>query len=99
MIAKQSFVRMAQKVYWLYEQQAGGDNFASCLNRYVKYWSRWAKAGVGEVNLPTQIHVNVRFKDNVKPGFKFDIIFKLNKITSRPSQQSEIFLSNEICVV
>ena len=98
-IAKTSFARMIQRVYWLYEQRAAyGEAFTSRLNRYVKNWSRWAKAGVGEVNLPAQIHVNVRFKDSVKPEFKFDIDFLLNEITSRPSQQSEICRSYELCV-
>ena len=99
-IAKTSFVRMAQRVYWLYEQQvAYGEAFTSRLNRYVKNGVMRAKTRVGKVNLPAQIHVNVRFKDSLKPEFKFDIDFKLNKTTSRPSQQSEICRSYELCVV
>ena len=98
-IAKTSFVCMIQRVYWQNVQRAAyGEAFTSRLNRYVKNGVMWAKTRVGKVNLPTQIHVNVKFKDNIKPGFKFDINFKLNKITSRPSQQSEICRSYELCV-
>ena len=85
-IAKTSFARFIQRIYWLYEQQAAyGDKFVSRLNRYVKNWIRWAKAGVGKVYLPNTIltHIN----------------FKLNNITPRPSCRAKILISNDMCLV
>lgn len=74
-LAKQSFVRMAQKVYWLYEQQGISYNFACRLHRYLKNWVRWAKAGLSQVMLPKEIHINL----NKNIGSYLSILRIINK--------------------
>ena len=59
MIYQKSFVHRTQKIYWLHEQQGASGNFASCLDRYLKNWVKWAKAGLGEVTLPEEIYINL----------------------------------------
>ncbi len=51
-----------QRIYWLYEQQTTfGDEFVSCLNRYVNNWSRRVDIdiGIGKVNLLMITHINL----------------------------------------
>ena len=74
--------RLILRIYWQYVHLAAyGEKFVSRLNRYVKNWIRWAKAGVGKVYLPNTIltHIN----------------FKLNNITPRPSCRAKILISND----
>ena len=85
-LSKRFCARFIQRIYWLYEHQAAyGEKFVSRLNRYVKNWIRWAKAGIGKVYLPNTIltHIN----------------FKLNNITPRPSCRAKILISNDMCLV
>ena len=89
-LAKQSFVHRTQKVYWLYEQQAGGDNFASSLDRYLKNWVKWAKAGLGQVYLPREIHINLN--KNVDSELRWQLCPRtgVNNNQSRPTDKSFI---------
>ena len=81
-----------QRIYWLYEHQAAyGEKFVSRLNRYVKNWIRWAKAGVGKVYLPNTILTHINCKLNRK--------LNLNNITPRPSCRAKILISNDLCLV
>ncbi len=85
---KRFCARMIQRVYWLYEQQAAyGEKFVSRLNRYVKNWIRWAKAGVRKVYLPNTILTLINCKLNCK--------LNLNNITLRPSCGAKILISND----
>ena len=85
-LSKRFCTCLIQRVYWQYVPQAAyGDKFVSRLNRYVKNWIRWAKAGIGKVYLPNTIltHIN----------------FKLNNITPRPSYRAKILISHDLCLV
>ena len=87
-LSKRFCARFIQRIYWLYEHQAAyGEKFVSRLNRYVKNWIRWAKAGVGKVYLPNTILTLINCK------------LKLNNITPRPSCRAKILISNDLCLV
>ena len=89
---KQSFVRMAQKVYWLYEQQARSGNFALGLDRYLKNWVKWAKAGLRELILPKEIHFNLN--KNVDLELRWQLRYRGGVINNQlcPSGKSYIFV-------
>ena len=91
-VAKQSFVRMAQKVYWLYEQQARSGNFALGLDRYLKNWVKWAKAGLREVIRPKEIHFNLN--KNVDLELRWQLRYRGGVINNQlcPSGKSYIFV-------
>ena len=83
MIAKQNFVRMTQKVYWLYEQQGGSANFASCLDRYLKNWATWAKVWLKASPLSFK-EIRINLNKNIDPDLKI-----INN-QSRPTDKSFI---------
>ena len=88
---KRFCARFIQRIYWLYEHQAAyGAKFVSRLNRYVKNWIRWAKAGIGKVYLPNTILTLINLKLNRK--------LNLNNITPRPSCRAKILISNDLCL-